>query len=93
MNTQLLFCIKANNNWSNLENISRILIFAVQDLPRNTANVGRRENFPFYGMVVVSLVQRLLDELKQSNPLKAIGILSGLINIAIKLSLWMVCAK
>ena len=24
--------------------------FAVHDLPRNTAKIGRRENFPFYGI-------------------------------------------
>ena len=38
-------------NSSNWENISRISIFAVRDLPRNTAKIGRRENFPFYGML------------------------------------------
>ena len=35
--------------WTNLENISRILIFADLDLPRNCAKIGRCENFPFYG--------------------------------------------
>ena len=34
-----------------MENISRILNFAAHDLPRNTAKIGRRENFPFYGIV------------------------------------------
>ena len=36
--------------WTNLENISRILIFADLELPRNFAKIRRRENFPFYGM-------------------------------------------
>ena len=40
------------NNWSNVDNISRILIFAIHALPRNTAKIGRRENFPFYGIQV-----------------------------------------
>ena len=31
----------------NMEHISWFLIFAVQDLPRNTAKIRRRENFPF----------------------------------------------
>ena len=35
--------------WTNLENISRILIFADLILPRNFAKIRRRENFPFYG--------------------------------------------
>ena len=35
--------------WTNLEHISRILIFADPYLPRNYAKIGRRENFPFYG--------------------------------------------
>ena len=35
--------------WTNFENISRLLIFADLDLPRNSAKIGRRENFPFYG--------------------------------------------
>ena len=35
--------------WTNLENISRILIFADLDLPPNCAKIGRRENFPLYG--------------------------------------------
>ena len=34
----------------NLEYISRILIFADLYLPRNNAKIGRRENFPFYGI-------------------------------------------
>ena len=34
--------------WANLENISRILIFADLDLGRNSAKIGRREFFPFY---------------------------------------------
>ena len=33
-----------------MENISQISIFAVPDLPRNNAKIGRRENFPFYGI-------------------------------------------
>ena len=40
------------NNWSNLDNISRILIFALHALPRNTVKIGRRENFPFYGILL-----------------------------------------
>ena len=36
--------------WTNYENILRILIFADLDLPRNCAKIGRRENFPFYGI-------------------------------------------
>ena len=36
--------------WTNLENISQILIFADLTLPRNSAKIGRRENFPFYGI-------------------------------------------
>ena len=34
--------------WTNLENISRILIFADLDLPRNSAKIGQREIFPLY---------------------------------------------
>ena len=36
--------------WANLENILRILIFADFDLPRNSTKIGRRKNFPFYGI-------------------------------------------
>ena len=39
MNTQLWFCIKVNNSWSNLENISQISILAVHDLLRNTVKI------------------------------------------------------
>ena len=35
-----------------MENISRILIFADLELPRNFAKIRRRENFPFYGIVL-----------------------------------------
>ena len=35
--------------WTNLENISRIFVFADLDLPRNSAKIGRRENLSFYG--------------------------------------------
>ena len=35
--------------WANFENISWFLIFAVHSLPRNTAKITRRENFPLYG--------------------------------------------
>ena len=34
------------------KNISRILIFADWHWPRNSAKIGRRENFPFYGMYI-----------------------------------------
>ena len=34
-----------------MENISWFLIFAVQDLPRNTVKIRRRENFPFYAII------------------------------------------
>ena len=34
-----------------MENISWFLIFAVQDLPRNTAEIRHRENFPFYAII------------------------------------------
>ena len=37
--------------WTNLENISRILMFADLILPRNSAKIRRLENFPFYGYV------------------------------------------
>ena len=49
MNTELLFCIKVKKiKRSNLkQKISRISIFADNDLPRNTAKIGRRENFLF----------------------------------------------
>ena len=51
MNTQVLLCIKGNKqNWSNFENISQISIYAVYDLQQNTAEIGRRGNFPFYGI-------------------------------------------
>ena len=35
-----------------LENISWFLIFALQYLPRNTAKIRRRQNFPFYGTLL-----------------------------------------
>ena len=35
-----------------MENISRILIFMDLDLPQNPAIIGRRENFPFYGITL-----------------------------------------
>ena len=35
---------------TNFENISRILIFADLDLPRNCAKIGQRKKFPFYGI-------------------------------------------
>ena len=40
--------------WTNFQNISWFLIFAVHSLPRNTAKITRRENFPFYGILKIS---------------------------------------
>ena len=42
--------------WTNLENISRILIFADLELPRNSTKIRRRENFPFYGMLILGVI-------------------------------------
>ena len=36
--------------WTNFENISWFLIFAVHSQPRNIAKITQRENFPFYGI-------------------------------------------
>ena len=41
--------------WTNLEKISRILIFADLELPRIFAKIRRRENFPFYGISPLAL--------------------------------------
>ena len=41
-------------------------------------------------MADVCLVQRLLDEHKESDPLNVIWIILGLIDIAFSLSLWMI---
>ena len=41
-------------------------------------------------MVDVRLVQRLMDEHKESDPLNVIRIILGLINVAFSLSLWMI---
>ena len=54
MNTQLFFCIKVNKQLVKLGKYFAGFNFADHDLPRNNANIGRRENFPFYGMSYAS---------------------------------------
>ena len=58
--------------WTNLENISLILIFADLDLPRNCAKIGRRENFPFYGIRVSSFESSVKIRKTESGPYCAI---------------------
>ena len=49
MNTQLMFYIKPNKQLVKLGKYYQISIFAVHNLPRNTAKIEPCENFPFYG--------------------------------------------
>ena len=62
-----------------LEYILRILIFTDLFLPRNSAKIGGRENFPFFGKksltnrLIVSNVKNMVSNLKKEeaiNPLQ-----------------------